>query len=98
MIGKISKETYENTTFEDLKRFQDFLYWKFYNNEHYYKMYPHTNQSPKLYGTAKTHKFKDIKDIRKEQIKFRPIIDQTGTYTNSIAQVISKYLKPLCKN
>ena len=61
-------------------------------------MYPHTNQPPKLYGTAKTHKFKDIKDIRKEQIKFRPINDQTGTYTNSTAQVISTYLKSLCKN
>ena len=61
-------------------------------------MYPHSNQPAKLYGTAKTHKFKDIKEVTKEQIKFRPIIDQTGTYTYGAAQVISQYLKPLCKN
>ena len=31
-------------------------------------------------------------------ITFRPIIDQTDTYTYSAARVISQYLKPLCKN
>ena len=34
----------------------------------------------------------------KDQIKFWPIIDQTGTYANSTVQVISQYIKPLCKN
>ena len=52
-------------------------------------MYLHSNQPSELYVTAKTHKFKDIKEIRKQQIKFRPIIDQTGTYTYGAAQVIS---------
>ena len=33
------------------------------------------NQTAKAYGTAKTHKFKDIKNIKKEEIKFRPIND-----------------------
>ena len=61
-------------------------------------MYPHSNQPAKLYGTAKTHKFKDIKEITKEKIKFWPIIDQTGTYTYGAVQVISQYLKPLFKN
>ena len=61
-------------------------------------MYPHSNQPAKLYGTAMTRKFKDLKEITKEQIKFRPIIDQTGTYTYGAAQVISQYLKHLCKN
>ena len=65
----------------------------------HHKMYPpQSNQPAKLYGTAKTHKFKDIKEITKEQFKFRPIIDQTGTYTYGAAQVISQYLKPLSKN
>ena len=98
---EISKGTYErtnDTALQDLKTFQDFLYRNFYNYENYHKMYPHSNQPAKLYGTAKTHKFKDIKEITKEQIKFRPIIDQTGTYTYGTAQVISQYLKPLCKN
>ena len=33
-----------------------------------------------------------------DQLKFRPIMDQTGTYTYNAAQVISNYLKPLCIN
>ena len=66
-----------------------FLYRNFYNYENYHKMYPLSNQPAKLYGTAKTHKFKDIKEITKEQIKFRPIIDQPDTYTYGAAHVIS---------
>ena len=58
----------------------------------------HNNQPAKLYGTAKTHIFNNIHEINKEKIKFRPIIDQTGTYSYNAAQVISQYLKPLCKN
>ena len=97
----ISKGTYkrtDDTTLQDLKRYQDFLYRNFYNYEHYKKMYPQSNQPAKLYGTAKTHKFNDTNDITINQLKFRPIIDQTGTYTYNAAQVISQYLKPLCKN
>ena len=47
----ISKETYErtnDTTLQDLKRFQDCLCRNFYNYEHYHKMYPHSNQPAKL--------------------------------------------------
>ena len=43
---RINKGTYEwtdGTTFQDLKRFQDFLYKKVYNDENYNKMYPHSN-------------------------------------------------------
>ena len=98
---EIGKETYErmdDTTLQYLKRFQGCLWRNFYNYEHYHKMYPHSNQPAKLYGTDKTHKFKDIIDVTKEQIKFRPIIDQTCIYTYSAAQVISQYLKRSCKN
>ena len=44
----------EDTTFEDLKKFQDILYRNFYTYKHYKSMYPHSNQPAKLYGTAKT--------------------------------------------
>ena len=99
--GGVKKGTYkktEDTTLQDLKKFQDFLYRNFYTYEHYKSMYPHSNQPAKLYGTAKTHKFNNIQEINKERLKFRPIIDQTGTYSYNTAQVISQYLKPLCKN
>ena len=61
-------------------------------------MYPHNNQLAILYRTAKKHKFNNINEVKKEELKFRPIIDQTGTYTYNVAQVISKYLKPLRRN
>ena len=54
------------------------------------------NQPGQLYGTAKTHKFTNIDEITIDNLKFRPIIAQTGTYTYNAAQVIAKYLKPLC--
>ena len=61
-------------------------------------MQPDTNQPARLYGTAKTHKFEILEDITVENLKFRPIIDQTGTFTYNAAKVISDYLRPLCKN
>ena len=45
-----------------------------------------------------THKFSSIEDITLENLKFRPIIAQSGTYTYNAAQVIADYLKPLCSD
>ena len=59
-------------------------------------MYPESNEPAKMYGTAKTHKFDSTDNIKITKLKFRPIIDQTGTYTYKAAKVISRYLKPLC--
>ena len=39
------------------------------------------NQSAKLFATAKTHKFNNIEGVNVEGLKFRPIIDQAGTFT-----------------
>ena len=57
-----------------------------------------SNQPAQVQGTAKTHKFDDINEIAVDQLKFRPIIAQTGTYMYKTAQVISEYLKPLHEN
>ena len=97
-VKKCTYKKTEDTTLQDLNKFQDFLYRNFYTYEHYKSMYPHSNQPAKLYGTAKTHKFNNIQEINKEKLKFGPIIDQTGTYSYNAAQVISQYLKPLSKN
>ena len=61
-------------------------------------MKPDSNQPTRLYGTAKTHRFEFLEDITVAKLKFRPIIDQTGTFTYNAAKVISDYLRPLCKN
>ena len=61
-------------------------------------MQPDSNQPVRLYGTAKTHKFEILDDITVVNLKFQPIIDQTGTFMYNAAKVISDYLRPLCKN
>ena len=61
-------------------------------------MRPVSNQLAKLYGTAKTHKVQNLKNITPQNLKCCPIINKTGTFTYKAAKVISKYLKPLCKN
>ena len=94
----IYKVTVDNTL-GDLKTFKSFLYRNFYGKyEHYEKMMPKSNQPGQLYGTAKTHKFNSIEDITLENLKFRPIIAESGTYTYNAAQVIADYLKPLCSD
>ena len=87
-----------NNTLKELWRFQDFLYRNLYNYERYKDMKLDSNQPAHLYGTAKTHKFETLEDITVANLKFRPIIDQTGTFTYNAANVISDYLRPLCKN
>ena len=84
----VKKGTYKKTedkTLQDLKKCQDFLYRNFYTYKHYKSMYPQSNQPGKLYGT---HKFNNIHEINKEKLKFRPVIDQTETYSYNAAQVI----------
>ena len=44
-------------------------------------MRPVSNQLAKLYGTDKTFKFENLKDITSQNLKCCPIIDQTGTFT-----------------
>ena len=97
----IIKGTYVETTdntLKELSRFQDFLYRNSHNYERHKDMKPDSNQPSRLYGTAKTHKFETLVDITVANLKFRPIIDQTGTLTYNSAKVISDYLRPLCKN
>lgn len=47
-------------------------------------MHPISNRPANLYGTAKMHKFEHPPDITKKNIKFRPIIYQTGYAKMSI--------------
>ena len=52
------KETkIKDTTYNDFKRFQGFIYRHFKDLEHYFKMRPVSNQPDSLCETAKTHKF-----------------------------------------
>ena len=44
------------------------------------------------------HKFLSLNDITVENLKLRPIMDLTGTYTYNTSKVIANYLQPLSKN
>ena len=98
MLNKgIKRGTYErstNTTKQDLETFQSFLYWNFKNHPSYDKMRPKPNQPARLYATAKIHKFNDLDEVIVEKLKFRSIVDQTGTATYDAPKVIGEYLKP----
>ena len=52
-------ETADNTL-KELSRYHDFLYRNFHNHDRYKDMQPESNQSARLYGTVKTHKFETL--------------------------------------
>ena len=61
-------------------------------------MKPDSKQPARLYGRAKTNIFENLEGITLANLKFWPIIDQTGTFTYNARKVISYYLIPLGKN
>ena len=97
----ITKGIYEvatDNTHKDLASFQNFLYRHFKSHPDYDKMRPSSNQPARFFATAKTHKFDNFKDINIENLKLRPIIDQTGTATYHASKVVANYLRPLTSN
>ena len=55
-------------------------------------------QPAKLFATAKTHKFTDTKQMNINNLKLRPIIDQTGTHLCDCSKIIAQYLQSLAIN
>ena len=93
----IYKETIDSTL-HDRKLFQNFIQRNIKDYKDYEKRRPISNRPARLYASAKTHKFNNINDVNLDQLKFRPIMDQTETYAYNAARIISNYLKPLCIN
>ena len=59
--------------------------------------YQHLTNQPEYIPPLKHVNF-SVDSVNINDLKFRPIIDQTGTMTYSAANIISDYLKLLCKN
>ena len=57
-----------------------------------------SNQPARFFATAKTHKFDDYSSINVKNLKLRPIIDQSNTFTYNAAKIVSDYLQPLAQN
>lgn len=96
VIGGKYVRTTDNT--HELQNFQQFIYRNFQNHKDYVNLRPNSHEHGKFFATAKTHKFKTFGDINVDELRLRPIIDQTGSYTHGAAKIISKYLQPLTKN
>ena len=60
-------------------------------------MRPKSDQLARLYATAKAYKLNNLK-ITVERLKFRPIVDQTGTATYGTTEVIGEDLEWLACN
>ena len=61
-------------------------------------MRPTSSQPARLFATAKTHTFTDTKQTNINNLKLRPIIDQTGTHLYGCSKIIAQYLQPLAIN
>ena len=44
-------------------------------------MLPISNPATRIYASVKTHRFSSVDDVNIKDLKFQPIIDQTGTMT-----------------
>ena len=98
----ISKGIYvieeNDNTLAELKSFQNFVYRNFRKHEKYKGIKPTSSQPARLFATAKTNKFTDIKQMNTNDLKLCPIIDQTGTHLYDFSKVIAQYLQPLAIN
>ena len=98
----ISKGVYvieeNDNTLTELKSFQNFIYRNFKKHDKYKEMRPTSSQPARLFAAAKTHTFTDTKQININNLKLRPIIDQTGTHLYDCSKIIAQYFQPLAIN
>ena len=87
-----------DNTLNELSRFKDFLYRNFYKNEDFKDQKLDSIQQARLFRTDKTHHFGNQTDSTVANLKFKPIINQTGKFTYNAAIVTLGYLRHLCKN
>ena len=83
---------------KDLASFQNFIYRHLKCHPDYEKVRPSSNQPVKYFAIAKKHNFDNFKDIKIENLKRRPIIDQTGRANYHTSKVVANYFRPLTIN
>ena len=94
----VQKGKYEwanEKTHEGLEKFQHFLYRDFKDHPKYSDMRPVSNQPARIFVTAKNlnHFLINLDDL-----KFRPVTDQSNTYTYNPSKIVSDSLQPLAHN
>ena len=91
IIDGIMRDTYIEIT-ENCHNFKISYRETFIIMSDYKDMKPDINQPARLYAIAKTHK--NLEGITVANLKFWPILDQTGTFTYNKAKAVSYYLHP----
>ena len=91
----IQQDKYEMTTdrtHQDLEKLQSFFFYRNFEN------YPSCDdmrlvykRPAKFFATAKTSKFDDYSLVNVNNLKLRPITDQSNTFTY-VAKMVSDYL------
>ena len=71
--------------------------------KHFVKLFTSSGSSLQIifftiFATAKTHKFDDYSSINANNLRLRPITDQSNTFTYNAAKIVSDYLQPLAQN
>ena len=98
----ISKGNYvieeNDNTLTELNSFQNFIYRNFKKHEKYKEIRPTSSQPARIYATAKIHTFTDTKQININELKLRPITDQSGTHLYDCSKIIAEYLQLLFMN
>ena len=74
----------------ELKSFQNFICRNIKTYEKYKEMRPTSSQPAGFFATVKTHKFRDVKQMNINDLKLRPIIDQTGTHLSDCSKIITQ--------
>ena len=67
-----------DNTLTELKSLQNFIYSNFKKHDTYKEMRPTSSQPARLFATARTHKFTDIKQININNFKLHPIIESNN--------------------
>ena len=60
-------------------------------------MCPVSNQPGRFFAIANTNKFTSLNDITDENLKLRPIIDLTRTYTYNTSKIVAKLFTTIFK-
>ena len=79
-----------DTIIKDLESFQSFLTRHFKNHPNYEAMRPSFKKPGRFFVTVKTHKAPSFHETTSENLKLRPIIDQTNTCYYNAGKVLAR--------
>ena len=90
-------EVINDTNLEDFKKFDIFLYRNFNIYPSYNDMKSASDEPERFFATTKIHTVDNFYLINVNDLKLRPITDQSNTFTYKATKIVSNYLQPLAR-